>query len=223
MQHILLVGSTGCGKTTLLASAVDQLVAHEAQSSAHKLGLLVLDAKGDDLVARLRQAAERVGRAEDVLVFGPRADCALDLFGGLHSSDVNRTARSVMLGIEKFGSENAYWWQSTATMLNAAFTLIIAAGRPITFASTVDFLRRWFLSPETPPELLELAHRLNLQGGDREPMLAAALDQVKMWQTLDSRTKSNLQSCLMNVLQPLLSPAAGRCFRHHSQPSSSSD
>jgi len=35
---------------------------------------------------------------------------------------------------------------------------------------------------------------------------------VRLWQELDSRTRSNLQSCLLNALRPLLSPAAARCF-----------
>ena len=43
-------------------------------------------------------------------------------------------------------------------------------------------------------------------------MVAAALDQVRLWQHLDTRTKSNLQSCLLLALQPLVSAGAVRCF-----------
>lgn len=217
-QHVLLVGSTGCGKTTLLMSAIDQLVAHQARSREDKIGLLVLDAKGDTLGTHLHQAARRVGREEDVLVFGPQGNCALDLFGGLSTEDINRVTRTVMLGTEKFGADNAFWWQSSAGMLTAAFTLLKASGTLPDFAGTVDFLRRWFLSPATPPFLLDLVRRLDSELGPADPMLAAAMDQVQLWQALDSRTKSNLQSCLLNVLQPLLSPGAGRCFGAHDVP-----
>jgi hypothetical protein len=213
VQHILLIGSTGSGKSTLLTSAIGQLILHEAHSPQNKVGLLVLDAKADDLVARVRQAAQLGGRAPDVVVLGPNGDYGFDLFGGLNSlADVDRTTRQVMLGTDRFGSENAFWWQSCSSMLNAAFALLLASGQPITFTSTVEFLRRWFLSPETPPSVTELVHRLNLQGGSQNPLLATALDQVHLWSTLDSRTKSNLQTCLLNVLRPLLSPAAARCF-----------
>ncbi len=213
VQHTLLVGSTGSGKSTLLIDATRQLIAHQAELPGAKPGLLVLDAKADDLVARLQDAALQAGRAGDVLVFGPEGDHAFDLFGGLHSlNDVNRVTRQVLLGTETFGQDNAYWWQSTAAMLNAAFALLVAAEQPITFASTVEFLRRWFLTPNTPPVVLAQVRRVNARGGRRHPAVATALDQVQLWQTLDSRTRSNLQSCLLNVLQPLLSSAATRCF-----------
>ena len=42
--------------------------------------------------------------------------------------------------------------------------------------------------------------------------MAAALDQVRLWHNLEARTKSNLQSCLMLALQPLVSAGAVRCF-----------
>ena len=43
-------------------------------------------------------------------------------------------------------------------------------------------------------------------------MLGAAIDQVKLWAVLDSKTKTNLQSCLLLLLKPLVSPQAERCL-----------
>jgi hypothetical protein len=83
VQHTLILGSTGSGKSTLLIDATRQLIAHQAQSPKDKIGLLILDAKADDLVARVQEAALRAGRASDVLVFGPSGDCGMDLFGAL--------------------------------------------------------------------------------------------------------------------------------------------
>jgi hypothetical protein len=54
--------------------------------------------------------------------------------------------------------------------------------------------------------------QLQDRGGKQHPLVAMAMDQVPLWQELDSRTRSNLQSCLLNVLRPLLSPAAIRCL-----------
>lgn len=213
VQHILLIGSTGSGKSTLLTSATGQIIGHHAGSPEHKPGLLVLDAKGDDLVARVQDAAQAFGRANDVLVFGPNADHGFDLFEGLRSfDDVDRITRRVLLGTERMGGDNAYWWHSTTAMFSAAFTLLVATEQPVQFAATVEFLRRWFLSPATPPVVLERVQMVNREGGNRHPLLATALDQVRLWQELDSRTRSNLQSCLLNALRPLLSPAAARCF-----------
>ena len=224
VQHTLILGSTGSGKSTLIIDAIRQLIAHQAQSRENKIGLLILDAKVDDLVARVREAALRAGRTADVLVFGPSGDHGLDLFGDLRGQAsggrpdasgllaAERVTRQVLLGLDRFGGDNAFWWQSTSTMLNAGFTLLAATEQKVSFADTVEFLRRWFFSPETPSSLLDLVKRLEAKGGHRHPMVATALDQVRLWQNLDARTKSNLQSCLMLACQPLVSAGALRCF-----------
>jgi energy-coupling factor transporter ATP-binding protein EcfA2 len=211
VQHVLLIGSTGSGKSTLLTAAARQLIHHEAGDPRQKCGLLVLDAKEDDLVLRVREAASAVGRSKDVLVFGPRGEHALDLFGPLRSlDDVDRTTRRILLATDPVGGDNAYWQTTTANMFGAAFTLWVASGRVPDFEAVVGFLRRWFLSPTTPSDVRGLAECLSQ--GNSHPLLAGAVDQVRLWQELDSRTRSNLQSCLLNVLRPLLSPSAVRCF-----------
>lgn len=180
----------------------------------------MLDAKEDDLVARVREAASSVGRGGDVLVFGPRGDHALDPFGSLRSlDDVDRTTRRILLATDPVGGDNAYWQTSTSNMFSAAFSLWVASGQAADFAKVVGFLRRWFLSPTTPPEVQGLAERLSK--GSRHPLLDAAVDQVKLYQALESRTRSNLQSCLLNVLAPLASPSAVRCFASGTRPAGS--
>jgi energy-coupling factor transporter ATP-binding protein EcfA2 len=54
VQHVLLLGSTGSGKSTLLTAATSQLILHRAEKPEDKIGLLLLDAKADDLVPRVR-------------------------------------------------------------------------------------------------------------------------------------------------------------------------
>src|SRR6185437_13837795 len=107
-----------------------------------------------------------------------------------------------MLATDKFGRDNAYWWQASKAMLSAALTLLVATDQDITFESTVEFLRRWFFSPTTPRIVLTLTRQLEKMRGSRHPLVAMAMDQVPLWQKLDSRTRSNLQSCLVNVLRP---------------------
>jgi energy-coupling factor transporter ATP-binding protein EcfA2 len=94
VQHVLLIGSTGSGKSTLLTSAIAQLILHQADQARKKIGLLVLDAKGDDLVNRVRAAAQAGKRAGDIVILGPQGDHGLDLFGGLQTlADVDRITR----------------------------------------------------------------------------------------------------------------------------------
>jgi energy-coupling factor transporter ATP-binding protein EcfA2 len=213
VQHILLIGSTGSGKSTLLIHAAQQLVASDFRSAEDKPGVLILDAKTDDLVTRIQDAAFQAGRLDDVVLFGPACGHGLDLFGGLRNlDDVDLVTSQVMLATDKFGRDNAYWWQTSKAMLSAAFTLLVATDQVITFESTVEFLRRWFFSPVTPSAVQNLTRQLTKIGGNRHPLVAIAMDQVPLWQDLDSRTRSNLQSCLLNVLRPMMSPAAIRCL-----------
>ena len=216
------IGSTGSGKSTLLTAATSQLIRHRAERPEDKIGLLLLDAKADDLVSRVREAAQRAGRGGDVFVFGPGGDHSFDLFGTLRSlDDVEQTTRRVLMATDPMGGDNAYWQTTTTNMFSAAFTLWVASRQPVFFGPVVDFLGRWFVSPTTPQDVQELAEQLSKHGRKGHPIISGALDQVNLWQALDSRTRTNVQSCLLNVLRPLLSPAAVRCFAPRSRPAGS--
>src|SRR6185437_6042976 len=116
LQHTLIIGTTGCGKTTLLTSAVNQLIAHESRP-----GLLILDAKAEGMVEQVRADARQAGREQEIVVFGPQGDAAFDLFS---VGNPDHITRRLMLGAEAFNHDNAFWHQSTMAMLNAAVVLV---------------------------------------------------------------------------------------------------
>lgn len=121
VQHTIILGSTGCGKTSLLVSAIRQLLAWDAASNEQKLGLVVLDAKVDGLVEQIIRDARAAGREEDVRVIGPAGNSTFDLFGGLCTlDDVERVTRQLLLSSEAIGGDNAYWRLATASMISAA-------------------------------------------------------------------------------------------------------
>jgi hypothetical protein len=102
-------------------------------------------------------------------------------------------------------------------MINAALTLLAGSPPAVTYETAVEFMRSWFLSAQ-PPEHVR-ARISEMRGRNRHHLLAAtAMDQVRLWETLDPRTKSNLQSCLLNILRPLLSPLAENCLGGKNRP-----
>ena len=221
LQHVLAIGATGSGKSTLLTSAAQQIIAYEARSFSEKAGLLILDSK-TELVGLVRAAARSAGRESDVVVLGPEGNARFDLFGGLQSlDDVEMVTRRLLLATPPHGGDNACWQTATTSMLAAGLSLLAATQPFIGFDFALHFLRTWFMGAQTLPtpvqevvaaakERLRSPHQAG-PGTDHHQLLSA-LDQVELWHDLDPRTRSNLQSCLLNVLRPLMSSAAARCF-----------
>jgi energy-coupling factor transporter ATP-binding protein EcfA2 len=227
LQHVLIIGATGSGKTTLVASALQQLVAHGAGDPSIKPGLLILDSK-NELVGLVRATAQAAGRQSDVIVLGPDGNARFDLFGSLRSlEDVETVTRRMMLATPPLGGDNAYWQTATTSMLAAGLSLLVATQPYVTFDFALHFLRTWFMGARTIPKLLQdLVAKAKEQippagKGSRKAQshqLRGALDHVELWSQLDPRTRSNLQSCLLNVLRPLMSSAAATCFGQSSLP-----
>lgn len=214
VQHLLIVGSTGSGKTTLIQSTIDQLL-------PQLYGLLILDAKQDGFCEHITDLAIRWGRGKELAVLGPDGTHALDLFGALRSyDDVDMLTQWLMLATDRIdvGGNNPYWQNTTAAMISAALTLLVSRGGKVKFAEAVEFMRSWFVGleslttlPKTVAAVVEKAKTKAAKPGAC-PQLRGALDHVEVWKHLDQRTRSNLQSCLLNVLRPLMSSAATRSF-----------
>jgi len=66
LQHLLIIGATGSGKSCLLHRIAEQLIEHQADSPGRKAGLLIFDAKVDDTVQRIRSLAVAAGREKDL-------------------------------------------------------------------------------------------------------------------------------------------------------------
>jgi hypothetical protein len=218
LRHLLFIGGTGAGKTSVVNGVLAQLLA--AQVDGRPVGLLILDGKQDESVARVKKLAAEAGRSVQVLT--PGGELRYDLFASLRTlDDVEPTAQRLLLGAGRLGGDNLYWSDMRLTLVDAALSLLVAFGVPVVFETAVEFMRCWFFGGTTDAELVSkvIQHttRVLAEGGARLPAairrkLQQALDTAALWRTLDSRTRSNVQSTLLAAMRPLLSRRASLLF-----------
>ena len=217
VQHMLIIGSTGSGKTTLITGAIQQLL-------TQRIGLLILDAKQEGLAEGITKLAAQLGRSEELAILGPSGTHALDLFGSLRSyEDVETVTQWLMTSADTINDSNPYWRNTTSGMISAALTFLVQQKNRVHFNKAIEFMRAWFLSLEgsdsfrRAKEIIERAKRRGTKTASC-PQLLGALDYADVWRVLDMRTRSNLQSCLLLVLRPLLSSSAARSFDTSGRP-----
>lgn len=219
LQHLYLSGATGSGKSCLLHRVMEQLIRHQADSQEHKPGLLILDPKVDDTVQRVRSLAIAAGREKDLLVL-PGGGHFVNLFDSLRGglANVEHTVRRLLLTSGSMGQDNAYWDETRYALLDAALTLLVLGPDPVDFQHGVALMREWFFgtgheSPRLKSAVETMVGRLPDLDAAEERKVAQTLDAISLWQHLDPRTRSNVQSTLMLVLRPLLSVPASECFQ----------
>lgn len=146
-RHLLLIGGTGAGKTSVLNVMLGQLLA--ARVGGQPIGLLILDGKQDHTVLRIEKLAAEAGRSVQVLT--PGGVLGYDLFSSLLTlDDVAVMAQRLVLGAGPLGGDIAYWENMRTTMLEAALSLLVVRGTPVAFDSAIEFMRTCFFDSEGP-------------------------------------------------------------------------
>ena len=214
-RHIIGLGSTGSGKTTAMINPIlRQLLAWRANEPGARLGLLVLDPKGDDSIAKIQAYARDVGREADLAVLSPQGNAWYDLLGGFARLDQTHAyTRRLLSGSRDLGRDNAYWTESRNGLFETALVLLLANGPPVTFADAITFMQSWWLLPDSSQvqPKLDFVQQLLTDGALGQltrRRLELALNEVKNWARLDPRTRELHRSTLNNALRPLLSSAA---------------
>lgn len=224
VQHVLLIGMTGSGKTSQLRRMLRQLIAHQAGNSQERIGLCILDPKVDDTVAQVKAMARGAGREADVVVLGPDGDHTLDLFASLRSlADVDQMARRLTSGSNSMGPNNSFWDEYRLAMLDAALTLLVIQGTPVGYREAMDFLRRLYFQDQAVDELVKQAlatakNALRWATPATHAKVNQAVGLVSNWRLMDVRTRSNFQATLMNAIRPLVNVSASRCFEARGRP-----
>ena len=223
LKHILATGSTGSGKTSsLIDPCIAQFMRFACDCPQRRLGLLILDPKADS-VSKVLACAEAAKRRQDVVILGQ--DFHYDLFAGLVSLDqVDHFVKLLMSGTADMGPYNAYFEEARHGLLASSICLLLANGGPISFLEGVDFLAAcWFSQQHNKllEDKLRFAKALlnvgRLTEATRRRLQLAVLD-VEQFSRLEPRLRETHRSSILNVIRPLLNPAAQRLFSGQGRP-----
>lgn len=223
LKHILATGATGSGKTSsLIDPCVGQFMRFACDCPQRRLGMLILDPKADS-ASKIVACAESAKRSKDVVILGQGFH--YDLFAGLVTLDqVDHFVRLLMSGSADMGPYNAYFEEARRGLLASSICLLLANGGPISFVQGADFLSACWCSPEpskTVQDKLKFAKALLSVGRLTEPTrrrLQLAVLEVEGFSRLDPRLKETHRSSILNVIRPLLNPAAQRLFSGPGRP-----
>lgn len=216
--HTLIIGGTGSGKTTrIVYPMLEQLI----RQSVVPIGLCVYDTKADGAMrAILERACREAGRSEYLVVIDESSHAYPDCFTMQKNQDI--TAIDALAGL--IGSSipaderNHYWDVTFLGLLRQALRLYaFDSEAESTYAGMVRYLMRYLLLHQIrDPYFTALVEELKADREVKSDSEQSTLDEViathAMWDTLDYRTRTNLQSMSSSVIGPMNSPVAHRFF-----------
>jgi hypothetical protein len=218
LQHMLIVGSSGAGKSTLLNRIFVDLIRYR-DPAGQKIGLLILDAQGDDTIERVRLMAHEAGRAEDIRVLSS-TEGHYDPLGEMISfSDLDLIVSKLLSATETRNShgENAYWAETTKSLVEAALAVLLVTEGRVTLLRALRFISDLLIADHNWPEKITCQlEKFDQAVAETQEQLSdgikTKLDFVRAmlasWKTLDSRTRGILKTCVSLVVSPFLSAQA---------------
>lgn len=217
LGHSLALGGSGSGKTSRLVLPMIRQLIH----SEERIGLVILDTKADgQMSAAVRSAVADAGREEDLVVIDGSGEHTLDIFGdSAHFSLEDVDALTSLLGsLIPRDMRNLYWEQTFEALLRQAIRLMLLKEQPhINYPNLIGQLIRYVLLHRLQDPYYKIqVERLNTQRAQQAPPIQCVYDEVvathRMWDTLDVRTRSNLQSMSASLTGPMNTPLAHRYF-----------
>lgn len=214
--HSLAIGSTGSGKTTRLIFPMIRQLIHSEQ-----IGLTIFDSKGDGLVSKVvRESCASAGRVEDLISVDGSGNETLDIFGDRTRFDLTQvgTMTSMLSSLIPNDVRNRYWDQTFAALLQQTLRLMILKERPqIDYLRLIDHLIGYLLLHQLQdPVYKQITEGLKTRRTQQPPTLQRIYDEViatnRMWDALDMRTRSNLQSMATSLTGPMNDPLAHNYF-----------
>jgi hypothetical protein len=207
-KNAVVFGQPGSGKTVCVLNAlIDGLMA-SGDTTLPPAGL-ILDPKGD-FRDKIELLCRQHGRAADLLVIDPMQPGQSAIWNPLDSADdeLEIAARfaAVIEILEQKTSQDTYFADTARTVLRHAIAFIRATntdGAPPSFS---DVLAVAMLDAKAAAKREEA-----LRPDDRRGQLAHDF-LCDSWADLSEKTRSIVQSCLINMIDPFLLPPYDQVF-----------
>lgn len=132
-KHTIFIGSTGSGKTTSLNVLLRDIIGYNAEDETQKVGLLVFDLKGDNMLFKIQKWAEEFRREEDVIDYCADSKFYFDPLGGLDSFRKIPEYVERIYNIFPFQSSEVYWEQSLRKRFKTVLTYCLFRHGKTTF------------------------------------------------------------------------------------------
>lgn len=219
LGHTLVLGGSGAGKTTCVIQPVlNQLIQSCVEPS---IGLCVLDTKSDgEAQAFLQSAVFAADRSRDLSMITIDSESCLDLLEPLRSENLEGASKlaETLSYLVPECSTNRFWEVTFRSLLRHTFRLFLLLGHEIVYAEFVGFIADYLLRFDTDEgsfkgleTLLETLHEDRTINAPTE-VVHEARSMHQMWEKLDWRTRSNLQSMAAPLVSLLNSEAAQQLF-----------
>jgi len=214
-RSILLLGSTGAGKTTALRAICRSLIRQQASDAASKPALVLFDFKGDrQTVDAVTAWAAQAGREDDVRELSLSSGHAYDFLGGFSGLiDVQEYAERLQFGCGSTNQRDTFWDEYRSGLFVTALAFSDLLQLPRDFPAWTTQAASWLLAdtPTAPQSkaLLEFERIVDALPPSAPGWAVAqfAKSTMKDWEGgLDPRTRSNVRATMANALRPLLDP-----------------
>lgn len=217
LGHSLALGGSGSGKTSRFVLPIVRklILSHE------RVGLVILDTKGDgQMAAAVRDAVSEAGRSEDLVVINGSGEQTLDIFGDKKAFGLDQVdALTALLGsFIPRDLKNLYWEQTFEALLRQTLRLMVLKERPrLDYRELVSQIIHYLLLHRLQdPVYKSQIERLKNQLDSQKPAMQSLFHEIaathRMWDTLDVRTRSNLQSMAASLTGPMNTPLTHRYF-----------
>lgn len=217
LGHTLAIGSTGSGKTSrLVTPLISQIIGAE-----NRIGLCILDTKADGTVEQiLKRACFEAERQNDLKVIKADNGNYLNLFSEMPGNDmegVDRLAALLESTIPRDNS-NKYWENTFAALLRQSLRLVqlsknIDWGYTPLMQQIISYLLLHKLRDSTFTDVID---ELKANSPHANHKFQLIVDEVvathRAWETLDSRTRSILQSMAVSLTGPMNTNTAHHFF-----------